>query len=161
MRQRAATSRLVLAPDDRSIDGAGLIMRQLLVRAAQRLRDDDYYCRRLQVDVKWLGRDQGPWTDKRSFAETHHTGFLLHVLQDLWTHVPRGKPLRVGVALMGLVPRELHQPDLFEKPRDAKLVKAIDAVNEKFGKGALVYGDATLEHTSKIAFQRVPKVTEL
>ena len=150
----------VLAPDDRSIDGAGLIMRQLLVRAAQRLRDDDYYCRRLQVDVKWLARDRGSWTDKRSFAETHDTGFLLHVLQDLWTHVPRGKPLRVGVALMGLVPRELHQPDLFEKPREAKLVKAIDAVNEKFGKGALVYGEATSEHTSKIAFQRVPKVTE-
>jgi hypothetical protein len=28
-------------------------------------------------------------------------------------------------------------PDLFAKPRDAKLVRAIDAVNEKFGKGAL------------------------
>jgi DNA polymerase IV len=150
----------VLAPDDRSIDGAGLIMRQLLVRAAQRLRDDGYYCRRLQAEVKWLGRDRGSWSDNRSFAETQDTGFMLHVLQDLWTHVPMGKPLRVGVALMGLVASELHQPDLFERPRDAKLVKAIDAVNEKFGKGALVYGDATPEHTSKIAFQRVPKVSE-
>jgi DNA polymerase-4 len=150
----------VLAPDDRSIDGAGLIMRQLLVRAAQRLRDDGYFCRRLQADVKWLGRDRASWTGKRSFAETQDTGFLLHVLQDLWTQMSAGKPLRVGVALMGLVPGELHQPDLFDKPRDAKLVKVIDAVNEKFGKGALVYGDATPEHTSKIAFQRVPKVTE-
>jgi DNA polymerase IV len=150
----------VLAPDDRSTDGAGLILRQLLVRAAQRLRDDGYYCRRLQADVKWLGRDQASWSDKRSFAETQDTGFLLHVLQDLWTRVPAGTPLRVGIALMGLVPVELHQPDLFAKPRDAKLVKTIDAVNAKFGKGALVYGDATPEHTSKIAFQRVPKVTE-
>jgi hypothetical protein len=33
-------------------------------------------------------------------------------------------------------------------------------VNEKFGKNAVVYGDATPEHTSKIAFQRVPKVSE-
>jgi hypothetical protein len=33
-------------------------------------------------------------------------------------------------------------------------------VNEKFGKGALVYGDAAPEQTNKIAFQRVPKVTE-
>jgi hypothetical protein len=55
--------------------------------------------------------------------------------------VPVGKPLRVGIALMSLVPVEMHQPDLFEKPRDAMLVKAIDAVNENFGKGSLVYGD--------------------
>ena len=64
------------------------------------------------------------------------------------------------VALTGLATQEEHQPDLFAKPRDAKLVRAIDAVNEKFGKGALVYGDAAPDQTSKIAFQRVPKVKE-
>jgi hypothetical protein len=62
------------------------------------------------------------------------------VLQDIWEQVPELKPLRVGV--------------------NAKLVKAIDAVNEKFGKGALIYGDAAPDQTSKIAFQRVPKVME-
>ena len=30
----------------------------------------------------------------------------------------------------------------------------------KFGKGALIYGDAAPDQTSKIAFQRVPKVKE-
>jgi hypothetical protein len=49
---------------------------------------------------------------------------------------------------------------LFESPKDAKLVRAIDAVNQKFGKGALVYGDAAPDQTSEIAFQRVPKVKE-
>ena len=39
-------------------------------------------------------------------------------------------------------------------------MRAIDAVNEKFGKGALIYGDAAPDQTSKIAFQRVPKVKE-
>jgi len=75
--------------------------------------------------------------------------------------VPNLNPLRVGVALTGLAAQEAHQPDLFDKPKDAKLVRAIDAVNEKFGKGALVYGDAVPDQTSKIAFQRVPKVKEL
>ncbi len=150
----------VLAPDDRSIAGAAPILRQLLVRAAQRLRDDGFYCRRLVVDVKWLGRDRDSWTGKRSFSETQDTGMLLHVLQDIWEQVPDLKPLRVGVALMGLAAREAHQPDLFDKPRNARLVQAIDAVNEKFGKGALIYGDAAPGHTSKIAFQRVPKVKE-
>jgi hypothetical protein len=55
---------------------------------------------------------------------------------------------------------EKHQPDLFDKPKNAKLVRAIDEVNEKFGKGALIYGDAVPDQTSKIAFQRVPKVNE-
>jgi hypothetical protein len=40
-----------------------------------------------------------------------------------------------------LATKEEHR-DLFEKPKNARLVKAIDAVNEKFGKGALIYGDA-------------------
>jgi DNA polymerase IV len=48
----------VLAPEDRSIEGAAPLVRQLLVRAAQRLRDDGFYCRRLVVEVKPLGRDR-------------------------------------------------------------------------------------------------------
>jgi hypothetical protein len=112
------------------------------------------------VDVKWLGRDRGSWTDKRGFSETQDTGMLLHVLQEIWEQVPDLKPLRVGVALTGLTAREEHQPDLFARPRDARLVQAIDAVNEKFGKGALIYGDAAPNQTSKIAFQRVPKAKE-
>jgi len=150
----------VLAPDDRSIEAATPIVRQLLVRAAQRLRDDGFYCRRLVVEVKPLGRDRDSWTDKRSFAETQDTGMLLHVLQEIWEQVPHLKPLRVGVALTGLAAEEKHQPGLFDKPKNAKLVRAIDEVNEKFGKGALVYGDAATDQTSKIAFQRVPKVNE-
>jgi hypothetical protein len=59
-----------------------------------------------------------------------------------------------------LATKEEHR-DLFEKPKNARLVKAIDAVNEKFGKGALIYGDAAPDQTSKIDFQRVPKVKEL
>ncbi len=85
---------------------------------------------------------------------------LLHALQDIWQQVPNLKPLRVGVALAGLAAREAHQPGLFDKPRVAKLVRAIDAANEKFGKGTLIYGDAAADQTSKIAFQRVPKVKE-
>jgi len=150
----------VLAPDERSVDAAAPVTRQLLVRAAQRLRDDGFYCRRLSVDVKWLGRDRDSWSDKRSFSETQDTGVLLHVLHDIWRRVPNLKPLRVGVALTGLADQTEHQPDLFDKPKDARLVHAIDAVNEKFGRGALVYGDAAPDQISKIAFQRVPKVKE-
>ena len=108
----------------------------------------------------WLGRDQGSWIEKRSFSVTQDTGLLLHVLQDLWKKVPNLNPLRVGVALTGLAAQEAHQVDLFDKPRNARLVRAIDLVNEKFGKGALIYGGADPKLSSKIAFQRVPKIEE-
>jgi DNA polymerase-4 len=150
----------VLAPEERSLHRAAPIVRQLLVRAAQRLREDGFYCRRLTVEVKWLGREGEPWSGKRSFAETQDTRTLLHALQDIWEQVPNKKPLRVGIALSGLAKQEAHQPDLFDKPQDARLVSAIDAVNERFGKGALTYGTAARDQGSKIAFQRVPKVKE-
>ena len=64
------------------------------------------------------------------------------------------------VSLSGLAPEQAHQPDLFDKPSDARLVMAIDELNAKFGKGAITYGAVRSGQTSKIAFQRVPKVKE-
>ena len=76
---------------------------------------------------------------------------LLGVLQEIWPEVPDLRPLRVGVALSGLAPEQAHQPDLFDKPSDARLVTAIDELNAKFGKGAITYGAATADQASKIA----------
>jgi Domain of unknown function (DUF4113) len=130
------------------------------VGAAQRLRGDGFFCRRLSVEVKWFGRDRDVWIGKRAFFETQDTGFLLHILQEIWDEVPNLKPLRVGVALSDLASEQTHQPDLFDRPTDARLVAAIDELNAKFGKGAVTYGAARPDQTSKIAFQRVPKVKE-
>jgi hypothetical protein len=69
---------------------------------------------------------------KRSFAEGRDTGMILTVPKDMWQRLPQLKPLRVGVALAGLVPEKEHQPDL-EKPRNAKLVEAIDASEVRQG----------------------------
>jgi hypothetical protein len=112
------------------------------------------------VEVKWLGRDRDRWTAKRSFSETQDTGVLLHVLQEIWREVPDLKPLRMGVTLSSLAPEQAHQPDLFDKPRNARLVTAIDELNAKFGKGAITYGAAAADQSSKIAFQRVPRAKE-
>ncbi len=150
----------VLAPEDRTKQNSAPVMRQLLSRAAQRLRDEGFFCRRLTVEVKWLGRDRELWTSKRSFSETQDSGVLLRALKEIWREIPDWTPLRVGIALSSLAPEQAHQPDLFDKPNDARLVTAIDRVNAKFGKGAITYGAAGDEQTSKIAFQRVPKVDE-
>ena len=150
----------VLAPEDRTKQKSAAVVRGLLVRAAHRLRDDGFFCRRLAVEVKWVGRDRDVWTGKRTFFETQDTGVLLHVLQEVWDEVPDLKPLRVGVVLASLALEQAHQPDLFDKPTDARLVAAVDELNAKFGKGAITYGAVRSGQTSKIAFQRVPKVKE-
>ena len=56
-----------------------------------------------------------------------------------------------------------NQQDLFDRPQKESLTKAIDTLNEKFGKGSVGFGlaaSSSKKLTSKIAFQRVPDLSE-
>lgn len=149
----------VLAPDERTIEKATPVIRQLLVRAAQRLRTDGFYCRRLCLDIKWV-QDLGHHVDERRFQETQDTRVLLQTLKCLWSAAPGLKPLRIGVVLTDLAPLATHQPDLFDQPEPAKLTTAIDRLNARYGRGTINYGTSILAMGSKISFQRVPKLEE-
>jgi DNA polymerase-4 len=159
-RRSSISHQHVLAPLERNREAAASILRQLLIRAAQRVRDDGFYCRAMYVEAKWQGRQSGYWSAKTRFQESRDTAFLLQVLQGLWRKAPDLKPLRIGVALGGLTAAAAHQPDLFDRPKNAKLIRAVDALNAKFGKGAITYGSAAPQMISKIAFQRVPELKE-
>jgi DNA polymerase IV len=149
----------VLAPEERTMERATPVIRQLLVRAAQRLRSDGFYCRRLCLDIKWV-QDLGHHFDERRIQETQDTRVLLKTLMRLWYAAPGLKPLRVGVVLTDLAPQATHQPDLFDQPTTAGLTAAIDRLNSRYGRGTINYGSSSPEMTSKIAFQRVPKLEE-
>lgn len=152
----------VLAPEQRTISAATPVVRELLARAAERLRQETFYCRRLIVDIKWM-HDRGHWIDQRSFQETQDTQTLSRILMEIWARAPAQKPLRVGVTLTGLVPAANHQTNFFERPTNAALTKAIDQLNQKFGRGTVGFGAAASSSrrmTSKIAFQRVPDLNE-
>ena len=117
---------------------------------------------RRSVDIKWT-QDQGHWIEGRSINEAQDNLTLSRVLLDIWKNVPKKKPLRVGVSLSDIVPANEHQQDLFDKPQNASLTKAIDELNEKFGKGMVGFGlaaSSSRKLTSKIAFQRVPDLSE-
>ena len=151
----------VLAPDERTIEKATPIVRQLLVRVALRLRTEGFYCRRLSVDIKWA-QDKGHYQDEARFQETRDTPFLLEQLMRLWTLAPQmHAPLRVGVTLSDFAAQDAHQPDLFEAAEQpGNLTSAIDKMNARFGRGTISYGPTGKAMTSKIAFQRVPKLDE-
>ncbi len=149
----------VLAPDERTMEKATPIIRQLCTRVAERLRTDNFYCQRLSLDIKWV-QNLGHHYDDCRFKETQDTHHLLTSLMRMWDAAPRLKPLRVGVTLGDLTESGMHQPDLFDEPEDANLTDAIDRMNARFGKGTIGFGSLAKPMTSKIAFQRVPKLDE-
>jgi len=156
---RSMSHQHVLAPDERTLEKATPIIRQLCMRVAERLRSEHFYCQRLSLDIKWV-QNLGHHYDECRFGETQETHVLLTKLMRLWGAAPQLKPLRVGVTLGDLAARGTHQPDLFDQPEDANLTDAIDRMNERFGKGTISFGSSAKPMTSKIAFQRVPKLDE-
>jgi DNA polymerase-4 len=156
---RSMSHQHVLAPEERTIEKATPVVRRLLMRVAQRLRTDEFCCRRLSLDIKWA-QGLGHYAEERRFQETQDTQFLLSSLMNLWGAVPNLKPLRIGVVLSDLVPSNAHQTSLFDKPESIKLTSAIDKLNSRFGRGTISYGSSADPMTSKIAFRRVPTLDE-
>lgn len=152
----------VLAPEQRSVEAAKIVLQELLAKAALRLRQENIYCQRLVVDIKWID-DNRHWIDDRKFAETQDNLSLGRMLLEILNKTPEKKPLRVGVSLTDLVSASRHQKDLFDRPENVNLTQAIDALNEKFGKGSIGFGlkaASSKKLMSKIAFQRVPDLSE-
>ncbi|MGE3623465.1 MAG: hypothetical protein AB7H77_06310 [Bdellovibrionales bacterium] len=153
----------VLEPELRNREDARAFAQHLLAKAAERLRRNDYYCRRLGLHLSWQ-RELGKWWGETGFHETHDTNFLLARLEDLWAGVPRFKPRTVSVLLFGLVPAIHHQPDLFgQSARQNKLSPLVDSINNRYGRNAIGFG---LLHAKirafkgHAAFQRVPESWE-
>lgn len=80
------------------------------------------------MNIKWTGEDRY-WSDNRAFNEAQDDLLFSRVFLDFWKNAPKKKPMRVGVSLTDLVEASQHQQDLFDKPTNETLTKAIDALN--------------------------------
>jgi hypothetical protein len=153
----------VLEPKLRTLDGARQFAQHLLAKAAERLRHQEYYCRRLGLSL-FSAEDWEHFWDETGFHETQDTDFLLARLTQLWKQVPHIKPIKVGVVLLGLVPATKHQPDLFaDNARHQRLSPLIDKINLRYGRGAIGFGkqsEQIKQFTGHAAFQRVPEEFE-
>ncbi|MBY0370954.1 DNA polymerase, partial [bacterium] len=153
----------VLEPAARNPESATRVLTELLVKAALRLRRDGFYARKLAVEVTML--DPHPAFHKEvTIEETQATLPLLRTLKSILHTFPSGKPLRVGVMLSGFVAADRHQLSLLTDEREDSLARAVDQINEKFGKNAVSYSGMGLTEKSvetKIAFQRIPDISEL
>ncbi len=150
----------VLAPEERTHASAFAVIHRLLQKAAMRLRHMGYLAGALSVSLKHMNRTR--WSDEIAFNETDDTLDFTHALRTLWSRRPAtdATPLAVGVNLFHLIERGQSTPSLFPEAKDrTKLNRAVDALNQRFGKRSAYFAGAHGALKSapmRIAFNHVP-----
>lgn len=151
----------VLTGANRTPEGARLVARRLLVKAAARLRREGFHARRLSIGVR--GLHGGRWGREGEIRATQDTVFLLQTFDRYWAELAAGAPQAVHVVLGGLVPAGEVMRDLFEAEAPAAreaLCQAIDGLNRRFGQDTVRFGQLPPHRVpytgAKIAFGRIP-----
>lgn len=162
VRHRTLGHSHVLAPEKRNPADALAVLHRLLQKAATRMRREGYLAGGLQVTAKFVGG--GKWREAVHFAETDDTLHFTHTLNQLWAARPDAPRaiMFVGVTLLDLTLPQNATSSLFERSsRRPALNRAVDLLNERFGKNAVYFGGAHTARTAAgmhIAFQHVPNL---
>lgn len=161
----------VLPPESRSLPAAREICRLLLIKAARRLRRENYYCSGFML---WLSLRQASWHGKLSLPVVHDDQALLSALERLWGDVvaayPRGTTVfRVGVTLYDLSRAGHRQIDFLidddaSRQRWERINSAIDGLNSRYGKTVASLGlwnPPKGGHVGgKISYTRIPSAED-
>ncbi|MGC9158075.1 MAG: Y-family DNA polymerase [Terracidiphilus sp.] len=171
----------VLAPELRTPEKAWAVAHKLLHRAAMRLRAAGLWAggiglaigfavpRGDSAPVSRFGVPTRGWKGELKLSECRDNPTLIAALGRLWAARPTGAsfdhPYFVGIQLNRLVPDRLHSLNLFEETEDgqsrARLVAAMDALNNKYGLGTLAPAAmlaAFRAAPTRIAFHTVPEL---
>lgn len=166
----------VLAPALRPPHQARLVARRLTAKAASRLRRMGYYAAHMRLSVR---TEEGSRhrAEAPCFRAQDSLTFL-HMLDTLWNAVmceagATRRLKKVSVTLSALVAVECAPPELFAtlpdgervaRARAEQLSRALDAINGRFGRDAVVLGVAPRQARgfsgAKVAFTRIPDTEE-
>lgn len=160
----------VLTDANKTPEGARLVARRLLVKAAARLRREGFFARSLSVGVKCA--QAGRQGSDGQIKATQDTFALLASFERYWAQLKVQRPKAVHVTLGGLIRPEAMTGDLFDPPAfdlsaparqgadQAKLCQVIDGLNQRFGQDTVRFGQLPLHRVpytgAKIAFGRIP-----
>lgn len=153
----------VLTGPNKTPEGARLVARRLLVKAASRLRREGFAAQGLHLWVRCEGL--GDLHREGQIRATQDSFFLLETLDRYWTGLSPLKPLKLSVTLAGLVPARQAMGDLFStepvmQAGRTPLCRTIDALNLRFGQNTVHIGELPPHHVpytgAKIAFGRIP-----
>jgi DNA polymerase-4 len=171
----------VLSPGKRGFEPVRLTARRLALKAASRLRRKAYVARLLVLHCRFED-DKAVWQASRKLSATQDSFQVLAALDALFPRLAeegkrRHGSLRIrmiGVTLAEIVPVGGDQGSLFERldpddplareTRGLSLSRAMDTINEKFGRHAVslgpFYGGRIDAVGTKIAFGRIPDMDE-
>lgn len=153
----------VLPPNERNPQGALTVAHKLLWKAAIRLRRQNFMARKLSLSVRYL--DQSRFHQEISLHETQDSGLLLKALNHLYSRSQLQKrPIKVGVVLSDFVSDREHQMSFFNNERRSEAFKAVDALNNRFGRDTVYSGtmhNRLKSAPTRIAFARIPGLDEV
>ncbi len=171
----------VLSPGKRALEPVRLTARRLALKAASRLRRKGYAARLLVLHVRFED-DKTVWQTSRRLPTTQDSFQILAALDALFPRLAeegkrRHGSLRarmIGVTLCEIAQVDAEQGSLFahldpddplaRETRGLALSRAMDRLNEKFGRHAVslgpFYGGRIDRVGTKIAFGRIPDLDE-
>ena len=171
----------VLSPNKRGLEPVRLTARRLALKAASRLRRKGYVSRLLVLHVRFED-DKAVWQCSRKLGATQDSFQVLAALDELFPRLAdegkrRHGSLRVrmvGVTLNEVLPLNGEQGSLFahldpddplaRETRGLALSRAMDRLNEKFGRHAVslgpFHGGRIDRVGTKIAFGRITDLDE-
>lgn len=171
----------VLSPRKRGHEPVRLTARRLALKAASRLRRKGCVSRLLVLHARFED-DKSVWRTSIKLPATQDSFTVLNALDSVFPRLksagqarPGGFQIRmIGVTLAEIAPLQGQQDSLFalldsndplaRETRTLSLSKAMDRINEKFGRHAVSVGPMDGSRTdrvgTKIAFGRIPDLDE-
>lgn len=157
----------VLPPESRSLNGAREFSRLLAIKAARRLRREDFYCASLHLS---LSTRDGDWSRNMSLPIINDDTAILNALETLWKrvhqHFPHGTQVfRVSTALCDLSKAGQLQYDMLlqtdeHRQKSTRATAAIDALNAQYQRTVISVGEWKPPEGGhvggKISFTRIP-----
>jgi DNA polymerase-4 len=161
----------VLPPESRSMSAAYEVARLLLVKAARRLRRENFYCSGLWI---WLSLRNDGWTRTMKLPMVNDDQAVLSALKQGWDVArrelhPRATVFRVGVTLVDLTRADARQTDMLladdaTRQRWERVSVAIDGLNNRFAGTVVSIGDWKPPKGGnvggKISYTRIPSAED-
>ena len=160
----------VLPPGERSAQDARPMARQLVVKAARRLRREGFLARRLTLSADCFGAPS--WTASTVVARANDDLTCLDALSTLWAELATARSrttlFRITVSFDRFIPSDDVQLELpLEKPDDrrrlVRLSAAVDSINARYARTVVGYGGCAPPGGyagAKIAYGRVPQLED-
>lgn len=159
----------VLMPKARDPETVRLTARRLLMKAASRLRRAECVTQHLTLSARFESKQS--WHTTKRLAATDDSFPLVEALATIWpqlaTQLKTERVRTIAVTLDDIKPANGTQLSLFDPParrRTPALSKAMDSINERFGRNAVTLGPTAEGRVNligtKIAFGRIPDAAE-